>query len=69
MGLIQPRALSPFELAAGRRNALRSTGPRAGKALASLNALKHRLARPLVPQGRVRTKRDYHQSQNVLQSQ
>ena len=34
---------SPKQVAANRRNALRSTGPRtpAGKALSSLNALKH----------------------------
>ena len=43
MGLIQRRPLTLVELAARRRNAQRSTGPRTrrGKALASLNALKH----------------------------
>ncbi len=51
MGLIQPRALNHSELAARRRNALRSTGRRTGKALASLNALKHRAGAPTRPTG------------------
>ncbi len=43
MSLLKRRHLTPRELDARRRNALRSTGPRTprGKARASLNALQH----------------------------
>ncbi len=43
MSLLKPHRLTPALLAANRRNAQRSTGPRtpAGKARSALNSLKH----------------------------
>jgi hypothetical protein len=49
MSLLKPRVMTPARLAANRRNAQKSTGPRTarGKAQSRLNGLQHGFCSPL----------------------